>query len=91
MIMKGLLKKIVPLVLVSLLSYGTAGFSQDIRGKVVTGYQGWFNCAGDESPITSWIHWGDGAKQPEPGSLSFELYPDMREYETTYQTGWGIV
>jgi len=72
-----------------LLNSSHESHAQDIVGKVITGYQGWFNCEGDSSPIGTWIHWGEGAKQPKPGSLKFELYPDMREYTTTYQTGFA--
>ena len=64
---------------------------QDIIGKLITGYQGWFSCEGDESPVTGWRHWGKGDNMPYPGfgNLSFELYPDMREYETGYQAGFA--
>ncbi len=61
----------------------------DIIGKLVVGYQGWFGCAGDGSTRNTWVHWGVGSGQPRPGSLSFELYPDISEYSTTYQTGFA--
>ncbi len=64
---------------------------QDIIGKVITGYQGWFSCQDDESPFSGWRHWGKGSNMPTTGfgNLSFELYPDMREYSTSYQAGFA--
>jgi hypothetical protein len=44
----------------------------DIIGKVVVGYQGWFSCAGDGSPLNSWTH------------MNLEMWPDVREYTNTY-------
>lgn len=46
--------------------------------KVMVGYQGWFAAAGDQSPLDSWYHWGHG--EPRPGDVTFELYPDVRDY-----------
>ena len=62
---------------------------KSIIGKVITGYQGWFNCVGDGSPVARWHHWG--GNPPSPGKLSFEVYPDISEYnqEDLYQTGFG--
>jgi len=65
-------------------------YAGDVVGKLVVGYQGWFNCKDDGSPINSWVHWG-GSNGPSPGfgNLHFDLYPDVREFSTTYQTGLG--
>jgi hypothetical protein len=46
----------------------------DVVGKVTVGYQGWFSCAGDGSPVNDWGH------------QNLEMWPDVREYATTYQT-----
>lgn len=73
---------IVLFLLTYQLSYGG-----DIIGKLIVGYQGWFTCKGDGSPRNSWVHWG--GNPPAPGNLHFDLYPDMREYTTTYQTGFA--
>lgn len=68
--------------------------SNDIVGKVVAGYQGWFACAGDGSPVGSglnrWVHWSGGGA-PSPGHQSFEIWPDTREWnlQHTYQTGYA--
>jgi hypothetical protein len=44
----------------------------DVVGKVVVGYQGWFSCNGDGSPLNKWGH------------MNLEMWPDVREYTTTY-------
>lgn len=68
----------------------------DVVGKVVAGYQGWFACAGDGTPVggglNRWVHWASG-KAPSPGHQSFELWPDVREFgaEHTYQTGYATL
>ncbi|MCC7505926.1 MAG: T9SS type A sorting domain-containing protein [Saprospiraceae bacterium] len=56
-----------------------------VVGKVICGYQGWFNCYGDGSPVASWRHWTAGVYQsnipnPAPGNVRFEVYPDVTEY-----------
>ena len=70
-----------------------------IDGKVITGYQGWFNAAGDGSPGDRWYHWSGG----RPPSLNigvspltrhnsrlnsgyfvvFNMYPSLEEYDST--------
>jgi len=63
----------------------------DVVGKLIAGYQGWFACQGDASPNNRWIHWGSspGGLAPSPGHQTFELWPDTREYTTTFQTGYA--
>jgi hypothetical protein len=51
-----------------------------IRGKVLCGYQGWFRCPGDPAN-EGWVHWSRDAKTIRPASLTFEMWPDMTEYE----------
>ena len=70
-----------------------AAADNDVAGKVVAGYQGWFACAGDGSPLGSlnrWVHWSRGTA-PAPGSQTFELWPDVREFgmEHTYPTAYA--
>jgi len=60
----------------------------DVVGKLVVGYQGWFNCAGDGSPINAWRHWRANSV-PAPSNQSFELWPDVREYAQTYPTAYA--
>jgi hypothetical protein len=60
----------------------------DVVGKLVVGYQGWFGCAGDGSPINAWRHWRANTA-PAPNNQSFELWPDVREYAQTYPTAYA--
>ncbi|WP_344850140.1 glycoside hydrolase family 71/99-like protein [Pedobacter jeongneungensis] len=59
----------------------------DVVGKLVVGYQAWFGCLGDGSPFNSWKTWGPNP--PSPGHINVEMWPDVREYTTTYQTGFA--
>ena len=56
-------------------------------GKVMTGYQGWFNCPGDGSR-QGWVHWGRG--QLKPGNVTVDAWPDLSEYDEDelYETGF---
>lgn len=51
-----------------------------LEGKVLFGYQGWFNCPGDGSPEKSWRSWARGA--PSPDTLTIDMYPDLSEFAT---------
>jgi len=50
-----------------------------LTGKVMTGYQGWFNCPDDGAGL-GWTHWG-GRRGFKPGSLTVDLWPDVSEYD----------
>ncbi len=45
--------------------------------KVTAGYQAWFACPTDG--VSHWTHWA--GQTPAPGRVTFELYPDVREYD----------
>ncbi|MFB3826292.1 MAG: glycoside hydrolase family 71/99-like protein [Bryobacteraceae bacterium] len=49
-----------------------------LEGKVLLGYQGWFNCAGDGAPQNSWRSWARGA--PAAETLTIDMYPDLTEF-----------
>lgn len=57
--------------------------ASSLRNKVLTGYQGWFRCPGDRSG-QGWIHWSRDPKRLAPETLTFEMWPDMREYRRRY-------
>jgi hypothetical protein len=68
-----------------------------IIGKVVCGYQGWFTCTGDSSPINRWTHWSPTnppqagiAPNPNP-NLTFDAYPDVSIYNpaSLFQTNFA--
>ena len=61
----------------------------DVVGAVTVGYQGWFSCAGDGAPIGGWWHWApDRGKIPSPANEGIVSWPDVREYDRTYPTGY---
>jgi hypothetical protein len=62
----------------------------DVVGKITVGYQGWFAAKGDDAPIDGWWHWAkDMGKAPSPSNTGIKSWPDMREYTTTYKTGYA--
>lgn len=70
--------------------------AQTIVGKTICGYQAWFNCYGDGSPVARWFHWSNGTYQsnagmPAPGIIKFEAFPDISEYAAAdlYTTGFA--
>lgn len=50
-----------------------------IIGKVMCGYQGWFNCPGDGTS-RGWVHWGNGAFSPT--NVTVDMWPDTDEMTT---------
>ena len=76
---------IVAILFVSLLFSKTLN-AQDIvdpttlNNKIMAGYQGWFGAAGDGSGY-SWIHWARSGATPSADNITFDMWPDLREYE----------
>lgn len=96
-IQKSLYYKLTLVVLTMIVALSTLPFEGNvahaatgIKNKVYVGYQGWFGAPGDSSPINRWNHWS-GNTLPSPGNQSFEMYPDVREYQSTslFQTGYA--
>ncbi len=50
-----------------------------IEGKVLFGYQGWFNCPMNGSG--SWTHWSRGV--PTATNLTVDLFPDLSDFKAT--------
>ena len=50
-----------------------------IKGKVLVGYQGWFQAVGDGYG-NKWGHWSNNDKKITASSLTIEMWPDMSEY-----------
>jgi hypothetical protein len=46
-------------------------------GKIMCGYQGWFNCPGDGT-TRGWIHWGRNGTFT-PSTCTVDIWPDMNE------------
>jgi hypothetical protein len=73
-----------------------SSIADSITDKVICGYQGWFSCYGDGSPLARWFHWSFGQYQsnngkPSPGYLTFDVYPDVSGYKPSslFQTGFA--
>ena len=50
-----------------------------LEGKLVVGYQGWFNAEGDGAG-RGWVHWTKDRKAPPgPGNAKFDVWPDVSE------------
>ncbi|GAO42571.1 hypothetical protein FPE01S_01_15860 [Flavihumibacter petaseus NBRC 106054] len=59
----------------------------DVVGKITVGYQGWFACKNDGSPINMWWHWTqDWGKTPSPTNKGMKSWPDVRDYTETFAT-----
>ena len=43
------------------------------------GYQGWFACPGDGSPLDAWEHWFRRGAPPSGASLRVDMWPDVSE------------
>jgi hypothetical protein len=68
------------LVAVSALARAEAPIDpRTLERKVLCGYQGWFRCAEDESG-GGWRHWSRSSRRIGPDTVTFEMWPDMREY-----------
>src|SRR5690348_11581421 len=51
-----------------------------LKHKVLCGYQGWFRCPQDPVNV-GWRHWSRDAKRIGPNSLTFEMWPDLTEFD----------
>ena len=57
----------------------TAVDPSTLTGKVMCGYQGWFNGEGDGAN-RGYNHWAPGGRRPGPGQVNVDLWPDLTEY-----------
>src|SRR6187551_3257413 len=61
----------------------------DVVGKISVGYQGWFACPGDGTPIGGWWHWSrDRFQPPSPGNTTIVSWPDLTELTHGYPTAY---
>lgn len=71
--------------------------ASSLDGKILVGYQGWFNCEGDGSKL-GWTHWTkDFRKKLGPNNVAVDLWPDVSEfganelYSTAFKNADGSV
>ena len=51
--------------------------------KLFIGYQGWFACPGDGSPVDGWVHWFHAETQrPNANNVTVDMWPDTSEIAT---------
>ncbi|MGK0219882.1 MAG: hypothetical protein ACI9HE_003388 [Planctomycetota bacterium] len=61
-----------------------------LKGKLMVGYQGWFNCEGDGADL-GWTHWARNRRKPfAPDNITVDLWPDVSELDADerYATGF---
>ncbi len=60
-----------------------------LTGKVLCGYQGWFNTPADGAG-RGWVHWGRGAMRP--GTATVDLWPDLSDLtpDERFATGFQL-
>jgi hypothetical protein len=60
-----------------------------LTGKVMCGYQGWFNCEGDGAH-REWVHWGRSKTALSPQNVKVDLWPDVSELgpDERFDTGF---
>ena len=47
--------------------------------KLMFGYQGWFGCPGDGSPLDDWEHWFRRGAAASAATLRVDMWPDVSE------------
>jgi hypothetical protein len=52
-----------------------------LNGKLLFGYQGWFGCPGDGSPLDAWEHWFERGEPANAETLSVDMWPDVSELD----------
>ena len=64
--------------------------TKTLTGKVMCGYQGWFNTPDDGMGL-GWVHWGKGRKEPmAPGNVTVDLWPDLSELDADERFATGF-
>ena len=61
---------------------------KSITNLVMAGYQGWFNTPEDGAGL-GWKHF-EKEKEFKPGKCTIDLWPDVSEYEKTYETAFKL-
>ena len=52
-----------------------------LHGKVIFGYQGWFNCLNDGANLNTWVHWFNYGTGSNIADLKVDMWPDTSELE----------
>lgn len=63
---------------------------ENLLGKVMCGYQGWFNCEGDGQGL-GWTHWARNRRERMgPGNATVDLWPDVSELPAASRFATGF-
>jgi len=52
-----------------------------LAGKLMFGYQGWFACPDDGSPLAAWEHWFQRGQPARTTTLRVDMWPDVSELD----------
>jgi hypothetical protein len=58
-----------------------------LDGKLMFGYQGWFGCPGDGSPVGAWEHWFRRGAPAGVATLRVDMWPDDSELSAEERCG----
>src|SRR5262245_33824044 len=61
-----------------------------LDGKLMFGYQGWFGCPGDGSPLAAWEHWFRRGTA-SVSTLRVDMWPDVSELPDDERCGTPLV
>jgi len=64
--------------------------TDSLVGKVLAGYQGWFATPDGPAPA-GWRHWCQAGTTPTPSTVTFDLWPDLREWPDAELTPSGFM
>lgn len=80
---------LIALILLLFPAHSRAADATTLAGKVLCGYQGWFNCKGDGAKV-GWRHWSKSVSKFTPSTVSVDMWPDMSEYPPSerFKTGF---
>jgi hypothetical protein len=76
--LRALLNVLVGLIFLSLTSVKAIAKDNELQGKLIVGYQGWFAPEGDGMKL-KWIHYGAG--HFGPGSCVIDMWPDLTGFD----------
>ena len=64
--------------------------ARTLKGKVMCGYQGWFNTPDDGMDL-GWTHWTKSRRRNfQPGNISIDLWPDVAELAPADRVATGF-
>ena len=62
-----------------------------LNGKLLFGYQGWFGCPGDGSPLDAWEHWFRRDAPAGTAALRVDMWPDVSELSAPERCNTSLV